>query len=167
MSSHEQSVGPCGPIWISDSESKGFLRSRKLLGDWTLTIDARMFDSEVFYPNSFVYDDASFLSQLSFFRLNDDCSALEWDQNSLNCRIWILIRDVTEAEISKKLRLLTDVFSTRIDFRNARLSLEEEPNVLTLAGAETKRLCDLREVVSKGERQLNALLEERKTGQVS
>lgn len=147
MSSSDHLAEPSDPIWISDIESKSYLRSRKLAGDWTLTIDAHMLTSEVFSKNSLVYDDGSFLPQLSFFRIGTDCSALEWDTVSLNCRIWIRISEVTESEIEKRLDSLRHVFSSYVDFKNCKLLLEEEPNVLVLGGIDAHQKRGLMEVV--------------------
>lgn len=151
MNSTEQSVEPSGPIWISDVESKEYLRGRKLEGDWTLTIDACMLTGEVFKQNSPVYEDATFLQKLSFFRIGTDCAALEWDPDLLHCRIWIRISEITEAEIMRKLNFLSHVFSKYIDLRNAKLSLEDEPNALVLVGICANRKCELNEVVSSVE----------------
>jgi len=156
LRNEDQHASKSCPLWISDIESKDYLRTRKLAGDWTLTIDACMWTSEVFKKNYPVYDDGSCYPQLSFFRMNVDCAALEWDVRTLECRIWILVPEVREADIEARMRLLCDTFSSYIDFRKARLTLEEEPNELTLVGANDNRLPALREVVANVERKMNS-----------
>ena len=153
----DQHTPQAGPVWISDIDSKDYLRKRKLAGDWTLTIDARMSSSEVFEKNYPVYDDGSYFHQLSFLRLNDDCAALEWDVRTLQCRIWILIHDINVIEIVTRVRLVCNVLSSYLDFSAIKLSLEEEPNELTLVGPAATRLRELREVVANAERQLNSI----------
>lgn len=144
------------PLWISDSESKDYLRSRKLAGDWTLTVVALMRDSRVFEKNTPVYDDGSHFSKLSFFRLKDDCAALEWDSDTLECRIWMLLHDISEAEILARVKQLSLAFAPVLDFSVARLLLEKEPNELTLVGSSASRLKELCQVVASCERRLKS-----------
>jgi hypothetical protein len=153
----DQASQPGTPHWVSDTESKDYLRSRKLGGYWTITIDVRMLAKDVFSRNDPVYDDGSHFSQLAFFRISDDYGALEWDSARLECRIWILVRDISESEIADRVRSLRDILSSYLDFRNAKLTLEAEPNELTLAETDPKRLVDLRETVTNAERRLNSL----------
>lgn len=142
---------PEGPTWISDREAKQFLRARKLSGEWTLTVIVKLLTSEVFDYLSPVYSDGLLFSKLSFFQIGSECGAIEWEPQTLDCRIWVIVRNVTKDEISKRLHSLWTAFHPFLDFTSGALMLEDEPNVITINKISEGQLEELKSLVANSE----------------